>query len=140
MPARQRYVTRPTAAIEAPRDARGRAGLAAWAGAAGAIAASSCCVLPLVLFSVGVSGAWIGNLVALEPYKPIFIALAALALGYGYWNVYRTQKACAAEGACARPLPNRLVKGALWGSTGLVLIALFWDWIAPVLAPLLLGL
>ncbi|WP_419523761.1 mercuric transporter MerT family protein [Lentibacter algarum] len=26
----------------------------------------------MILFSLGVSGAWIGNLVALEPYKPIF--------------------------------------------------------------------
>jgi mercuric ion transport protein len=30
-------------------------------GLLGALAASSCCILPLVLFSLGVSGAWIGN-------------------------------------------------------------------------------
>lgn len=40
-------------------------------GVLGAIAASSCCVLPLVLFSVGIGGAWIGNLTALAPYQPI---------------------------------------------------------------------
>jgi len=36
---------------------------------------------------------------------------AALAfLGYGYWLVYRSAHACADGEACARPLPNRLVK------------------------------
>ena len=29
-------------------------------------AASSCCILPLVLFSLGVSGAWIGNFTQLR--------------------------------------------------------------------------
>jgi len=33
-----------------------------------AAAASSCCILPLALFTVGISGAWIANLTALEPY------------------------------------------------------------------------
>ena len=31
----------------------------------GALAMSSCCILPLVLFSLGVTGAWLGNLTAL---------------------------------------------------------------------------
>jgi mercuric ion transport protein len=35
--------------------------LMAAGGLLGALAASSCCILPLVLFGLGVSGAWIGN-------------------------------------------------------------------------------
>jgi len=106
----------------------------------GALAASSCCIVPLVLFSLGVSGAWIGNLTAMAPYKPIFIVITLGFLGYGYWLVYRKPKACADGATCARPLPNRLVKTALWGSTILIFLALFWTWIAPVVAPILLGL
>jgi len=109
-------------------------------GILGAIAASTCCIVPLLLFSLGISGAWIGNLTALEPYKPIFIAVTFGFLGYGYWMVYRKPKDCADGAACARPLPNHLVKSALWGSTILVLIATFWNRIAPVVAPILLGL
>lgn len=109
-------------------------------GIMGALAASSCCIVPLILFSLGVSGAWVGNLTALEPFKPIFIAATLGLLGYGYWLVYRSPKACADGDACARPLPNRLVKSALWVSTALILIALFWNWIAPVIAPIMLGL
>ena len=117
-----------------------KARMIAAGGVLGAIAASACCIVPLILFSLGISGAWIGNLTAMQPYKPIFIAITLGFLGYGYWMVYRKPKACAGGETCARPLPNRLVKSALWGSTVLIVIALFWNWIAPVVAPILLGL
>ena len=117
-----------------------KARMIAAGGILGAIAASTCCIVPLILFSLGVTGAWIGNLTALEPYKPIFIAVTIGFLGYGYWMVYRRPKACVEGDACARPLPDRLVTSALWGSTFLVLIAVFWNWIAPFVAPILLGL
>ena len=57
--------------------------LTAIGGILGAIAASSCCIAPLVLFSLGISGAWIGNLTALAPYQPYFIAATLACLGYG---------------------------------------------------------
>lgn len=117
-----------------------KARMIAAGGILGAIAASTCCIVPLILFSLGVSGAWIGNLTALEPYKPIFIIMTLGFLGYGYWMVYRKPKACAEGEACARPLPNKLVKTALWGSTFLIIVAIFWNWIAPVVAPIILGL
>jgi len=109
-------------------------------GILGALGASACCILPLVLFSLGISGAWVGNLTAMAAYKWIFIAFSLGFLGYGFWLVYRKPKACAEGDACARPLPNRLVKFALWGSTLLITMVIFWNWIAPVVAPILLGL
>src|SRR5260370_14988221 len=48
--------------------------LIAAGGILGALAASSCCIVPLVLFSLRVGGAWIGNLTALAPSKPPFVA------------------------------------------------------------------
>ena len=114
--------------------------LIAAGGILGAIGASSCCIIPLILFSLGVSGAWVGNLTALAPYKPIFITITLGFLGYGFWMVYRKPKPCAEGAACARPLPNRLVKTALWGSTALIVLAIFWNEIAPIVAPILLGL
>ncbi len=124
----------------APDDTGARSRWIAAGGILGALAASTCCIVPLILFSLGVSGAWVGNLTALEPYKPLFIAVTLGFLGYGYWLVYRKPKPCADGSACAKPLPNRLVKTALWASTALVLVALLWNWIAPVLAPIMLGL
>ena len=58
-------------------------------GLLGALGASSCCILPLVLFSLGVSGAWISNFTRLAPYQPYFLAVTMGCLGYGYWLVYR---------------------------------------------------
>src|SRR5262249_56033820 len=84
----------------------------------GTVFGPCCCLLPLVLFGLGVSGAWIGNLAQLAPYQPFFIAATIACLGYGYWLVYRSSKvACAGGEACARPLSTRLVPlGVLLGT------------------------
>jgi mercuric ion transport protein len=90
----------------------------------------------LVLFSLGISGAWIGNLTALAPYQPYFIAATVACLGYGYWLVYRRKTVACAEGAaCARPLPNRLVMTGLVLATVLVAGAIGADLIGPYLNP-----
>lgn len=108
--------------------------LMAAGGLLGALAASSCCILPLVLFSLGVSGAWIGNFTQLAPYQPYFIAATMGFLGYGYWLVYRSSKLACADGeACARSLPNRHVKVGLILATILVAVALGIDFLAPLL-------
>ena len=111
--------------------------LVAAGGILGAIAVSSCCIAPLVLFSLGIGGAWIGNLTALAPYQPYIIAATLACLGYGYWLVYRPRKVACAEGtACARPLPNRLVTFGLLLATVLVAGALAIDLLAPLIVKL----
>jgi mercuric ion transport protein len=108
--------------------------LMAAGGLLGALAASSCCILPVALFSLGIGGAWIGNLTQLAPYQPYFLAATLLCLGGGYWLVRRASKrACAAGEACARPLPNRLVKGMLVIATVLIVAAIGFDLLAPLL-------
>jgi mercuric ion transport protein len=108
--------------------------LIAAGGLLGALAASSCCILPLALFGLGVSGAWIGNFTRLAPYQPYFIAATIAFLGAGYGLVYRSsQLACADGETCARPLPNRLVKAGLILATLLVAAALGFDFLAPLL-------
>jgi mercuric ion transport protein len=108
--------------------------LVAAGGVLGALAASSCCIVPLILFSLGISGAWIGNLTALAPYKPLFVAGTAGILGYGFHLVYRKPgQACIDGAACARPIPNRFVKLGLWLATVLVAAAFAFDYVAPLL-------
>ena len=63
--------------------------LMAAGGILGALAASSCCIVPLALIGLGVSGAWIGNLTRLAPYQPCFIVATLGFLGAGYWLVFR---------------------------------------------------
>jgi mercuric ion transport protein len=103
-------------------------------GLLGALAASSCCIMPLVLFGLGVSGAWIGNLTRLAPYQPYFLAATSICLGYGYWLIYRSGKRACADGeVCARPLPNRPVKLGLILAAILGIGALAFDFIAPLI-------
>src|SRR5262249_6518095 len=106
--------------------------IAALGGIVAALVASSCCILPVALFSLGISGAWIGNLTQLAPYQPYFIAVTLAFIGTGYWLVYRSSKAACADGeACARPLPSRLVKIVLLVATVIVIAAWSFDYIAP---------
>lgn len=121
-------------ALQSAPTGEGRKTLIAAGGVLGAIAASSCCILPLVLFSAGISGAWLGNLTALTPYQPIFVTITLGFLGYGYWLVYRKPKAACADGAaCERPMSNRIVKSALWLSTLLVAAAIAFPYVGPYL-------
>lgn len=110
-----------------------RPALAAAGGLLGGVAATACCIVPLALFSLGVGGVWIGRLAALSPWQPYFAGFAALSIAYGFWQVYGPRGDCADAGACARPLPRRLVKGALWTSSALVLSAVAYPYVLPFL-------
>ena len=116
------------------RAASRRAGLVALVGFLGALASMSCCVVPLALFALGIGGAWIGNLTALAPYQPIFVGISVASLVSGYYLAYRRPRlACADNQACARPLPRRSVKLALWVATLLVAAALAFPYAARLL-------
>lgn len=113
---------------------RGRGRLLAAGSISGALVASSCCIVPLALVTLGVSGAWIGNLTALEAYKPYFLAVTALFLAGGFWHVYlKPKRACGKGSHCARPASGRITRSALWISTVLALLAATVDLWAPLL-------
>ncbi|OYW83442.1 MAG: mercury transporter MerT [Hyphomonas sp. 32-62-5] len=98
----------------------------------GAILASSCCIVPFALISLGVSGAWIGQLSALEPFKPYFIGVTMFLLALGFWHVYfKKPKPCEDGSYCARPESSRLTQLALWIATALVILATSIDFLAP---------
>lgn len=109
-----------------------RLGLVATGSVIGAVAATSCCILPLVLVSLGAGGAWISNLTALAPYQPIFVITTLGLLAYGFWMVYR-RPACAEGDNCARPVSERLVKAGLWAATICIAAALAFPFVAPAL-------
>jgi mercuric ion transport protein len=116
------------------RGAAGRERLVAVGGILGALAASSCCIIPLILFSLGIGGAWIGNLTALAPYKPLFVAGTVGVIGYGFYLVYwKPRRVCADGAVCTRPISSRLVQLALWIATVLVIAAFAFDYVAPLL-------
>ena len=87
-----------------------------------AVLASACCVLPLVLASVGLGA--VGFATVLEPYRPLFIAVTLVFLGISFYLTYRRPRgqACAPGSACAPASgAGRAGKIALWVITALVL-------------------
>ena len=108
---------------------KGRGALAA--GGLSAILATTCCVGPLVLLSLGFSGAWIANLTVLEPYRPLFIGLALVALFFAGRRIFRPAAACEPGEVCAVPQVGIAYKGLFWVIAALVLVGLAFPWIAP---------
>ncbi len=56
------------------------------------IGASACCFGPLLLLSLGIGGAWVGNLTAMEPYSRYFTAITLAILGVVFQIISRTTK------------------------------------------------
>ena len=102
-------------------------------GIVAAILASVCCLGPLVLVMAGVSGAWISNLTLLEPYRPVFIGVALVFMGFAWRQIYRAPAAaeCEPGTVCALPQTNRLYRVMFWVVSALVLLALGFPYLAP---------
>lgn len=111
----------------------GRRGWTATATAAlGALAMTSCCILPLVLVSFGVTGVFIAQLGALYEYKWITFSLSAAFIGYGFWKAYRPIPAVTcADGSCARPMNRTLMRSVLWVAAGIVAVAMTFPYLTP---------
>lgn len=116
-------------------DEKAKKNLLAGGGVLGALAMASCCIVPLVLFSLGVTSAWIGTLAGLYPYKLYFLIPTAGFLAGGFYMAYRRPAAGACEGdtICAAPVSDRINKAVLWGATILVLAALAFPYTVPLL-------
>jgi mercuric ion transport protein len=113
-----------------PTSGRKAGGLLAFAVLA-SLLASTCCVLPLVLVLVGITGAWMVHLTALKPLAPFAIAITLGALGWAGWLLFRPAAACSVEDqdcATTRPAMRRLFIGCA------VFIALLLGF--PLIAPL----
>ena len=104
------------------------------AGVAAGIGASVCCVGPLVLLAVGISGAWIGNLTAMEPYRPFFVGLTLLFLVLAFRKLYLVPQSCLPGTTCADdPRILRRQRLTFWVVALLLLALLITPWVVPIL-------
>lgn len=101
------------------------------AAAAAALLASACCVAPLALVLLGIPGAWIGQLAAFEPYQPVFLAAAVVALFFAWRSIWRAP-ACADGRVCAAPTVKRAQKVVFLTVAALLVVVLGF----PIAAPL----
>jgi len=108
----------------------------AWAttglGVLAALAMTSCCILPLILVSFGVTGVFIAQLGAFYQYKWFTFAFSVAFLGYGFWKAYRPVPVdqCA-DGTCNRPLNRTLMRSILWFATAIVAVAMLFPYLTP---------
>ena len=101
-------------------------------GVLGAVTMTSCCILPLVLVSFGVTGIFIAQLGALYAYKWYTFALSAAFIGYGFYKAYKPVSAeVCADGTCARPVDRRVMRATLWIATVIVVVAMIFPYITP---------
>lgn len=100
------------------------------AGGLAALLASTCCLGPLVLIALGFSGAWISNFTALQPYQPIFIAAALIALFMAGKRIWRPVAQCTLDEICSVPRVRLGYQVLFVGVCALLLVALVFPLIA----------
>ena len=100
-----------------------------------AIVASACCLGPLLLVMIGVSGAWISNLTLLEPYRPVSIGVALVFMALAWRRIYRAPAAvdCEPGTLCALPQTNQLYRVMFWVMSATILLALVFPYFLPLL-------
>ncbi|MFZ5656528.1 MAG: mercuric transporter MerT family protein [Pseudomonadota bacterium] len=88
------------------------------------LGASVCCLLPLILVSAGIGGAWMSSLAILDPWRPWFTAAALVALAAGAWAVYRPLPKCVPGSGCERPQARTRARVVFWIGATLVVAML----------------
>jgi mercuric ion transport protein len=84
-------------------------------GLVSAFGAASCCALPVLLGSLGLASAWLGNLALLAgPHRAALLAAAVICLVAGGGVLLRRRRAatrCPPGVVCGRPMPSALITG-----------------------------
>ncbi len=111
--------------MKAPREALTLSGALT-----AALAASACCIGPLVLAALGIGGAAFA--VALEPYRPYLIGLTIVLLGTAFYGVYRApaDPLCEPGGTCEAGRRRTGLKMLLWLASLLIVAALTFPYYA----------
>ncbi len=103
-----------------------------FAGLLAGLSASACCLGPVVFLALGISGSWIGNLTALEPYRPVFIGLTLLFLGLAFRRLYLAPRECADKAPCATADTLSRQRRIFWIVTGVVGLMVAFPWYGPL--------
>lgn len=103
------------------------------AGVLTSLGASICCLGPFLLLSLGIGGAWIARLTALDPLRPYFIGLTLLLLALGFRRLYLVPSSCAPGSLCSNERILKDQRLMFWITTVVLLSLLAVPWLLPVL-------
>lgn len=101
-------------------------------GGLGALLAGTCCLAPLALVSLGVSGAWLGNFRLLEPYRPVFLGVATVSLVLAWRRIYRPAARCEPGAICATPSVRRGYRIGFWSVVALLALMFAYPYLMPM--------
>lgn len=89
---------------------------------AAALLAAGCCIGPVLFVLFGTSFAFLGKLSFLETFRPYFLGMAGLMVGYSFWKLYMKKPDC----ACPADIRTRRVsRWIFWVGLVVVLLAFF---------------
>lgn len=88
------------------------------------LVAAACCLGPALLVTIGVGGAWVGQLSKFSSFRPYLLAGAWIALILGFIQHWRLKKACE-EGVCEVPRAAKIRLVSLWVGAVVLLISTF---------------
>ena len=83
-------------------------------GVLAALGATACCVLPLAFVTIGLGGAWLASLRALESVQGVFAAVTFACLGLAFYLIYVKPRRCAPGDACASPRVLKRHRFVFW--------------------------
>lgn len=92
------------------------------------LAASACCLGPLVLVALGLGGAGAALVSFFTPLRPVFIGLALLFLGLAAYRLFFAPKVCAPGTACADPKALRIQRLLFFGIAIVVAALIAFPW------------
>lgn len=102
------------------------------AGVLAGIGSSLCCVVPLLLLSLGLGGAWVASLTAFEPLRPVFIGLTLLFIGLAFRKLYLAPRDCESGMLCADDETLQRQRMIFWVVTIPLFGLLAFPWFAPM--------
>lgn len=124
-----------SAGTETPGELEKRIQRPAWLGLGAllsALGASACCIGPLVLVSLGIGGAWVSNLVAMEAARPFFLIATLVLIGLAFRQLYLSPEACENGAACTSASVRRNQRIMFWVGSAMLIALLAFPWYAPL--------
>ncbi|KAF3976891.1 MAG: hypothetical protein HFP77_09965 [Methylococcales symbiont of Iophon sp. n. MRB-2018] len=96
-----------------------------------AIAASACCFGPLLLLSLGISGAWMATLTSMTFMRPFFIILTVFFMVLAFHRLYFKKNQCQKQQVCISTSIQHRQRSLFWIVLLLILLLLTFPIYAP---------
>jgi len=98
------------------------------AGLIAAIVAAFCCLVPIIILSLGLSSAWVSTLAPLNAYRPLAIIITLVCIGFAYWKLYHSKSSCQEKTDCATTKARQRSKVLFWCVSIIAVLLLISPW------------